>query len=78
MNKLPLDYCRCRGLNCPVRDNCLRYTDWPPRERLSLMATGDWQDGVCLHLIPDQPNSKFRDAGGQSPALRTDDQPHSL
>lgn len=30
--------------------------------------------------IPRQPeeNTKFRDAGGQSPALRTDDQPHSL
>tara|TARA_R110002050_G_scaffold243758_1_gene380247 strand:+ start:1578 stop:1964 length:387 start_codon:yes stop_codon:yes gene_type:complete len=26
----------------------------------------------------DIPNTKFRDAGGQSPALRTDDQPHSL
>lgn len=24
------------------------------------------------------PNTKFRDAGEQSPALRTDDQPHSL
>jgi hypothetical protein len=58
MTKLPLDYCRCRGLNCPVRDTCLRFTDWPPRERLSFIAAGDWQDGVCLLFIPSEPNDQ--------------------
>lgn len=51
MNKLPLDYTRCRGINCSIRETCLRFTDWPPREQLSLVATGEWQDGVCLSFI---------------------------
>lgn len=23
--RLPWDYCRCMGENCPVREDCLRY-----------------------------------------------------
>jgi len=26
MKNLPLDYCRCLGVDCPIRDTCLRYT----------------------------------------------------
>ena len=51
VTKLPLDYTRCRGINCSIRETCLRFTDWPPRERLSMMVAGDWQDGVCLSFI---------------------------
>lgn len=37
------------------------------------------ESAICaLFEAQFKPNTKFRDAAGQSPALRTDDQPHSL
>lgn len=25
--KIPYDICRCQGVDCPVREDCLRFTD---------------------------------------------------
>ena len=30
MNHLPYDYCRCANQACPVREQCMRFTDIPP------------------------------------------------
>lgn len=38
------------------------------------LACAKWDRDAWMFL----PNTQFRDAGGQSPALRTDDQPNSL
>lgn len=29
MNRLPYDYTRCVNDECPLRENCLRFTDRP-------------------------------------------------
>ena len=57
---LPYDYTRCISEECPSKDKCLRYTDWPKDVLLSfseLFSSGRMDtSGQCVYFIKDNQN----------------------
>lgn len=50
-SSLPSDYCRCIDALCPMRLQCLRYTDRAnPRARV--FAETLRKDGKCAEFLP--------------------------
>lgn len=55
---LPYDYTRCISEECPSKDQCLRYNDWPKDGLVSfaeLFSSGDYE-GKCMYFIKDEKN----------------------
>lgn len=55
--ELPYDIARCTGfrdgVNCPLRDNCKRFTD-PGHPSLQVMIAGHWVDrngATCAYKL---------------------------
>ena len=50
---LPADVTRCLGGNCPISDQCRRYTSRDEAHpNLSYIQTGAFVDGKCLYQLP--------------------------
>jgi hypothetical protein len=44
------DITMCEGKNCPIKENCYRYTAKPNEYRQSYFVTPPYQDGKCEHF----------------------------
>lgn len=45
------DYDMCDGVNCPVRDYCLRHTMLENAPRPVWVMQGEYRDGMCEYRI---------------------------